>query len=66
MLFAIVPGGMMGVVTNLVPMARDQGVDANAAALLITIFALSSFTSKLCFAVVADRLPPRALYFSSA
>ncbi|MCB2074719.1 MAG: MFS transporter [Novosphingobium sp.] len=64
-LFAVVPSGMMGMVTSLMPLATDEGVDPTAAALLISVYAASGFIAKLSFAAVADRLHPRALLFLS-
>ena len=58
---ATVTAGLKGMVTNLVPMATDVGITANAAALLISIYAASGFMSKLTFAATADRINPRRL-----
>ena len=60
---AIVTAGMKGMITNLAPLAIDIGVDAGAAALLISLYAACSFTAKLSFAALADRLGPRVLMF---
>lgn len=60
---AIVTAGMKGMITNLAPLAIDVGVDAAAAALLISIYAACSFTAKLSFAALADRMGPRVLMF---
>ncbi len=60
---AVVTSGMKGMVTNLVPLAIDTGIDASAAAPLISIFAGCSFIAKLNFAALSDRLGPRALMF---
>jgi predicted MFS family arabinose efflux permease len=61
LLFAIVLSGMKAVVTNLTPLAIDEGVDATAAALLVSIYSACGFVSKLSFAAIADRLKPRIL-----
>lgn len=58
---AIVTAGMKGMVTNLVPMAVDNGVDATDAARLISIFAGSSLIAKLNFAALSDKIGPRIL-----
>lgn len=58
---AIATAGMKGMVTNLVPMAIDNGIDASRASRLISIFAASSFIAKMSFAVLADRVGPRIL-----
>lgn len=61
LLFAIVLAGMKGAVTNLVPLAVDEGIDATDAAFLISIFSASGFVSKLGFAAIADKLSLRVL-----
>ena len=58
---AIVTAGMKGMVTNLVPMAIDNGIDAGDAAHLISIFAGASFIAKINFAALSDRIGPRTL-----
>ena len=60
---AIVTAGMKGMITNLAPLAIDNGVDASAAATLISVYAASSFIAKMNFAVLSDRLGPRVLMF---
>lgn len=62
---AIVTAGMKGMVTNLAPLAIDNGVDPSAAALLVSVYAGCSFISKLNFAALADKLGPRKLMFTS-
>jgi MFS family permease len=64
-IFAVVTAGMMGMITSLVPLATDEGIDADAAAVLISVYAACSFAAKLGFAVVGDRLHPRALLIIS-
>ena len=59
LIVATVTAGLKGMVTNLVPMALDEGISANAAALLISIYAAFGFVSKLGFAAIADRVNPR-------
>lgn len=61
LLFAIVLAGLKGAVTNMVPLAVDEGIDATDAAFLISIFSGSGFVSKIGFAAIADRLSPRVL-----
>jgi len=63
--FAIVLSGMIGMVTNLVPLARDQGVGAKSAALLISFYAAGGFSAKMTFAAIADRMNLRHLMFLS-
>lgn len=60
---AIVTSGMKGMVTNLAPLAIDNGVAESTAATLISIYAGCGFISKLFFAALADRVGPRALMF---
>jgi len=60
---AIVTAGMKGMITNLAPLAIDNGVDASLAATLISVYAACSFIAKLNFAALSDRLGPRVLMF---
>lgn len=60
---AIVTAGMKGMITNLAPLAIDNGVEASDAALLVSVYAACSFVAKLNFAALSDRLGPRALMF---
>lgn len=62
---AVVTSGMKGMVTNLVPLAIDAGIEASEAALLISVFAGCGFIAKLNFAALSDRLGPRVLMFAS-
>jgi MFS family permease len=62
---AIVTSGMKGMVTNLAPLAIDNGVVASRAATLVSVYSGCSFIAKLSFAAVADRLGPRVLMFVS-
>jgi MFS family permease len=64
-LFAVILSGMKGMVTNLVPIAVDQGITATSAALLISIYSACGFVAKLGFAAVADRVNLRVLMFAS-
>jgi len=61
LLIGLVSAGLKGMVTNLSPLAIDEGIAPVRAALLISIFAGSGFVAKLVFAGVADRLGLRAL-----
>lgn len=60
---SIVTAGMKGMVTNLAPLAIDQGISASDAAPLVSIYAACSFVAKLNFAMLADRIGPRTLMF---
>jgi MFS family permease len=62
---AIVTSGMKGMITNLAPLAIDNGIAASTAATLISVYSACSFTAKLSFAALADRLGPRVLMFVS-
>ena len=62
---AIVTGGMKGMITNLAPLAIDNGVAATKAAVLIQVYTACGFISKLNFAALADKLGPRVLMFAS-
>ncbi len=62
---AIVTSGMKGMITNLAPLALDNGVSAGKAATLISIFASCGFIAKIVFATLSDKLGPRILMFAS-
>jgi MFS family permease len=62
---AVVTSGMKGMVTNLAPLAVDQGVSPTAAAYLVSIYAGCSLVAKLGFAAVADRINLRYLAITS-
>ncbi|MBW8785475.1 MAG: MFS transporter [Novosphingobium sp.] len=64
-IFATVTSGMKGMITNLAPVALDQGIKARDAAFLISIYGGCGFVAKMGFAAVADRLSPRTLMFVS-
>ena len=64
-IFAVVLSGLKGMVTNLAPLAIDQGIKPRDAALLISIYGGCGFVAKLGFAAVADRLNPRTLMLIS-
>lgn len=62
---AIVTSGMKGMITNLTPLAIDNGITATRAATLISIFASCGFIAKLVFAALSDRVGPRLLMFGA-
>lgn len=62
---AIVTSGMKGMITNLAPLAVDNGIDPSDAAALISTYAACGFIAKLNFAALADRLGPRVLMFAA-
>lgn len=57
----VILAGMMGSVTDIVPMARDLGVEADAAAFVVSVYAGMAFVAKLSFGALADRVNPRIL-----
>jgi MFS family permease len=61
LLFAILAAGMIGMVTNIVPLMIDRGFEAKDAALLISTYSLVGLLSKLGFAAIADLLSLRSL-----
>lgn len=63
--FAVVTSGMKGMITNLSPLALDNGVSAMAAAGLISVFGTAGLVAKGGFALLADRLNPRILMLVS-
>lgn len=58
---AVVTSGMKGMITNLAPLAMDNGVLARDAAKLISTYAACGFIAKITFAMLADKLGPRIL-----
>lgn len=62
---AVVTSGMKGMVTNLAPLAIDNGVKAKDAAYLVSVYAGCGFIAKLTFAMLSDRFGPRLLMFLS-
>lgn len=65
MMVAVVTSGMKGMVTNLAPMAIDQGVKPAAAALLLSAYSTCALLAKLLFAGIADRINLRYLAVTS-
>lgn len=61
LLFAVVLSGMIGTVTNLPALAKDHGISAAQAALLVSIYSGGGFIAKLSFAAIADLFSPRNL-----
>jgi len=62
---AIVTSGMKGMVTNLAPLAIDNGITATSAATLVSIYAGCGFIAKFAFAALSDRFGPRVLMFAA-
>jgi len=52
---------MRGVVTNIAPMAADEGIDATLVAYLISAYSVAGLIAKLGYAWIADRANPRRL-----
>ena len=57
-LVATVTAGLKGMVTNLMSMTSDAGIDPAKAALLLSIYATAAFVGKLVFAAFSDRIRP--------
>jgi MFS family permease len=62
---AVVTSGMKGMVTNLAPLAMDEGIPPSRAAWLVSVYASMGFLAKLSFAAVADRINLRYLAVTS-
>ncbi len=62
---AIVTSGMKGMITNLTPLALDNGITATKAATLISVYAGCGFIAKFVFATLSDRMGPRVLMFAA-
>lgn len=62
---AVVTSGMKGMVTNLAPLAIDQGIAPTRAAWLVSVYASMGLIAKLGFAAVADRVNLRYLAVTS-
>ncbi|MBV1918322.1 MAG: MFS transporter [Sphingomonadaceae bacterium] len=60
---ALVFSGMRGLVTNIAPMAVDEGVDPTLIAYLLSLYAAAGVVAKLGFAWIADRINPRLILF---
>ncbi|PLK25999.1 MFS transporter [Novosphingobium sp. TH158] len=62
---ATVTAGLKGMVTNLGSMANDVGIDRQAGAALLSMYAVSGFVSKLAFATFSDRIRPHLTMIGS-
>ncbi|HEX7856899.1 MAG TPA: MFS transporter [Sphingobium sp.] len=61
MVFGVLLTGMMGLVTNMVPLARDRGISLPQATLLISALSLGSLGGKIIFAAIADKAGARLI-----
>lgn len=52
---------MRGVVTNIAPMADDEGIDPTLIAYLISSYSVAGFCAKVGYAMIADRANPRIM-----
>lgn len=52
---------MRGVVTNIAPMAADEGIDPTVVAYLVSSYSVAGLIAKLGYAWIADRADPRKL-----
>ncbi len=62
---AIVTSGMKGMITNIAPLAQDNGIEPTVSASFVSIYAGCGFIAKMLFAALSDRLGPRMLMFAS-
>ncbi|PEQ11953.1 MFS transporter [Novosphingobium sp. PC22D] len=62
---AIVTSGLKGMITNLAPLAIDNGIDESRAATLVSVFAGCGFIAKFVFAAICDKLGPRLIMLVS-
>jgi MFS family permease len=60
-ILAIFFSGMRGLVTNIAPLAADEGVDATLVAWVLSLYSVAGVCAKLGFAWLADRVDPRKL-----
>jgi sugar phosphate permease len=54
-------GSSMGITKNLIQYAGEMGIDAQRAALLLSIYSASNFVGKLGTGALADKINPRLL-----
>jgi predicted MFS family arabinose efflux permease len=59
----VITSGLKGLATNFVPIARDEGIAPDVAALLLSSYAACGVMAKLLFAAVADRMSLRVILF---
>lgn len=52
---------MRGVITNIAPMAMDEGIDPTLIAWLVSSYAVAGLIAKLVYAWIADRASPKLL-----
>lgn len=64
LMVGVVSSGIKGMVTNLAPLATDEGISPSIAAMLISAYATCGVLAKLSFAWVADRIHPRGIMFA--
>ncbi len=61
LILSVVFSAMRGVITNLAPLATDEGIDPTWVAYLFSTYALAGVVAKLGYAGIADRSDPRKL-----
>ncbi len=59
-------GGPMGLVSNLLPLVMEKGIDAGQGALLLSVLAGAGFAGKLLSGIVADRVDYRVMLVAIA
>lgn len=65
LILSIFFSGMRGLVTNVAPLAADQGIDPALIAYLLSFYSAAGVVAKLGFAAIADRVNPRLLMLVS-
>jgi sugar phosphate permease len=61
LILSVIFSAMRGVITNIAPMATDEGIDPTYIAYLVSIYSLAGVAAKLGYAAIADRSNPRKL-----
>lgn len=64
LMVGVVSSGIKGMVTNLAPLATDEGISPRVAAMFISAYAACGVLAKVSFAWVADRIHPRGIMFA--
>jgi sugar phosphate permease len=61
LILSVIFSAMRGVITNIAPMATDEGIDPTYVAYLFSIYSIAGVVAKLGYAAIADRADPRKL-----
>ena len=62
-ILAVFFSGMRGLITNIAPMAADQGIDPTYIAMIVSGYSVAGIVAKLGYAWIADRADPRRLLY---